>query len=254
MHPILFSLGPLTLRTYGLLVACAFLVAVHIGRILGRRSNIPDSFMIDLAGVMLVSGLVGARLFYVFLNLDYFGTHPGEVFKIWQGGLVFYGGFLLAAAVGVWYTREKKHSVALVADAAAPALAIGQAIGRLGCFFAGCCYGKPTDFFCAVQFKEPGALAPLGISLHPTQLYETLLAGGLGGYLMWRVFHRRDSPGTLFWYYVLGYGLLRFVLEFLRGDARGAALAGMYPSQWIALFAIVLSSSILIAHLSEKPK
>jgi len=251
VFPTIFSIGPFSLHTYGVMVAMAFLVGLRVTLLGARRRKIPEAFVMDWAIVVLLSGLVGARVLYVLLNAEYFRTHPLDVFKIWQGGLVFYGGFLAAAAAGVWYARQKMQPLSLLADIAAPALALGQALGRLGCFFAGCCYGKPTDGWMAVQFKHPDALAPLGIGLHPTQLYEAIGTFGIGVFLGWRLLMRKDQAGFLFWGYVLLYGLLRFVLEMLRGDVRGAVFGGMYPSQWIALLAIIFSASVLVSQIAS---
>jgi phosphatidylglycerol:prolipoprotein diacylglycerol transferase len=210
--------------------------------------------MLDLVALLVAAGLLGARLFYVLLNLAYFREHPLEIFAFWRGGLVFYGGFLVAAAAGVWFTRRHEYSIATVADCLAPALAVGQAVGRWGCFFAGCCYGKPTSLPWAVKFTDPASLAPLGIELHPVQLYESIGSLLIGVMLWLQVTRRNQEPGQVFWTYVLLYGSLRFALEFVRGDDRGPALGGLFPSQLIALGAVLLSASILLARLSAREK
>ena len=253
MHPILFELGPLSLRSYGLLVALAFYSGLQLARWAAHRRGISDVFILDLCLVLILSGLLGARLFYVALNATYFLSKPWDIFKVWEGGLVFYGGFLGAAAAGVFFARLRHQSVGIVADCIAPALALGQAVGRLGCFFAGCCYGRPTTHFWAIQFKDPAALAPLGIDLHPVQLYESALCLALAAGL-WLLFKRYPkSNGRVFWIYVIAYGVLRFFLEGFRGDDRGRVLAGLQPSQWVALIAIVVGSGVLSTlHSSKK--
>ena len=172
---------------------------------------------------------------------------------MWEGGLVFYGGFLLAALVGVIFTRYRGYAVDEIADCLAPALALGQGIGRWGCFFAGCCYGKPTPLPWGVRFKDPASLAPLGVQLHPVQLYES--AGDLLiAALLWLMLQRRkdDAHGEIFWLYVLLYGILRFAMETLRGDDRGPVYGGLAPSQIIALVAILISGSIFLVQKTTK--
>lgn len=238
MHPILISWGPLSVRTYGALVALAFVLGVALLRWLGRERRIPDVFLLDLATVLVIGGLIGARVLYVLLSWDFFRMHPLDVFKIWQGGLVFYGGFLAAAAVGVWFVRKRRMPLGTIADLLAPGLALGQAIGRLGCFAAGCCYGRPTTLPWAVRFMNPESLAPLGVGLHPTQLYESAGDFGIAILLAFLVRTNRLRAGSVFWIYVVLYGVLRYGVELLRGDDRGAVVAGLYPSQWIAAVAV----------------
>lgn len=250
MYPILLQIGAITVRTYGALVAFAFLAALHLARYAAKYRRIGESFLLDLVAMLIVSGLLGARLLYILLNLEYFRDHPVESFKVWEGGLVFYGGFILASIVGVVYTRYKGYSVADVADALAPSLAIGQAIGRWGCFFAGCCYGKPSALPWSVQFSDPASLAPVGIELHPVQLYEslgTLLIGGI----LWRLLSRsKETNGEIFWLYLFLYGILRFIVEFFRGDERGFVLGGLSPSQLIAIGAVLVSGSLFLVRVA----
>ena len=251
MHPILIGWGPFTVRTYGALVALAFVLGVGLLRWLGRERRIPDVFLLDLATVLVVSGLVGARVLYVLLNGNFFLMHPLDIFKIWQGGLVFYGGFLAAAAVGVWFVRKRGMPLGTVADLLAPGLALGQAIGRLGCFAAGCCYGRPTTLPWAVRFMNPESLAPLGVGLHPTQLYESAGDFAIAILLTLLVRANRLRAGSVFWIYVVSYGILRYGVELVRGDDRGAVVAGLYPSQWIAVVAVVVAV-VALATLKRK--
>src|ERR1019366_4245118 len=252
MFPILIHLGPLTIRTYGAMVALAFLGSLQMARMAARARRIGEAFLLDLVALLIMSGLLGARLLYILVNLSYFREHPWESVKVWEGALVFYGGFLLAAVVGVIFTRYRGYAVAEVADCVAPALALGQGIGRWGCFFAGCCYGKPTALPWGVHFKDPASLAPLGVELHPVQLYES--AGNLLiAALLWSMLKRKkDTQGGIFWLYVLLYGILRFAMETLRGDDRGPLYGGLAPSQIIALVAVLVSGSIFLVQTATK--
>lgn len=247
MYPILFQLGPLSIRTYGALVAVAFIVSLRLAGWGARLRGLPEVFMIDISAVAILSGLFGARLFYVLQNWAHFRVNPAEIFKIWEGGLVFYGGFLVAAAVTAAYVHRQKLPLGVIADCAAPALAIGQAIGRWGCFFAGCCYGRPTAVPWAARFKDPICLAPMGIELHPVQLYESFGSLLIGLFLWIRLSRRKDADGQVFWFYVFFYGALRFVMEFFRGDDRGPTFGGLSQGQIIGILAVVIAGSILIA-------
>lgn len=247
MHPLLFQIGPLSIRTYGAMVALAFIVALRMAGWGARLRNIPEVFMVDVSAVAILSGLLGARLFYILQNISYFRDHPGEIFKLWQGGLVFFGGFLVASIITTWYVHRQRMPIAAVADCAAPALVLAQAIGRWGCFFAGCCYGRPTAVPWALRFKDSAALAPLGIELHPVQIYESFGCLLIGLFLWVRLVRRKDADGQVFWFYVLLYGLLRFVMEIFRGDDRGPTLGGLSQAQIIAILAVVIAGSILVA-------
>jgi phosphatidylglycerol:prolipoprotein diacylglycerol transferase len=246
MFPILLHLGPLTIRMYGVMVAAAFLASLQMARTAAHARRIGEAFLLDLVALLIISGLLGARILYVLLNLSYFRDHPWESVKVWEGGLVFYGGFILAALVGTIFTRYRGYPIDDVSDCLAPALALGQGIGRWGCFFAGCCYGKPTSLPWGVIFKDPASLAPLGVRLHPVQLYESLGDIAISALLWFLLRRRKESHGEIFWLYLLSYGILRFVMETLRGDDRGAMIGGLAPSQIIALTAILISGSVLL--------
>ena len=151
-----------------------------------------------------MASLLGARLLYVLIEYKYFIDNPLEAFKIWKGGLVFYGGMIAAMAAGLIYIRKHDMPLWRVGDIVAPSLAIGQAIGRWGCFFAGCCYGVKTDVPWAITFTNPKSLAPLDIPLHPTQIYLSLNALVIFGILMW-LLKRKSFDGQVLW----TYGILR---------------------------------------------
>ena len=158
--------------------------------------------------------------------------------------------------MGAFFWRPSSASflraIAVMADCLAPALALGQGIGRWGCFFAGCCYGKPTPLPWGIRFKDPASLAPLGVQLHPVQIYESIGDLLIAGLLWLMLQRRREAHGDIFWLYVLIYGTLRFAMETLRGDDRGPLHGGLAPSQIIALMAIVISGSILMVQVTSK--
>lgn len=246
MFPILIQIGEFTLHTYGLLLAAGFLLAVAWTMREARRTGISPDLVLDFSFYILVAALLGSRVFYVVGNLSEFQENPIDVFKFWRGGLVYYGGLIFALYVGFWFLRRHRLPFGKMADLVAPAIALGQAVGRLGCFSAGCCYGSPSAVLGAVTFQNPLALAPLGIPLHPTQLYES--AATFAIFLTLASVRRRPRfQGRLFWYYLILYSIARFVIEFYRGDPRGWALEGVLStSQAIAIPLVILGLVMIL--------
>ncbi|GAB6142782.1 prolipoprotein diacylglyceryl transferase [Desulfocicer niacini] len=250
MHPILFKIGSITLYTYGLFVALGFMSAIWFA---SRRAGtkalaIKSQEITDLFLVILVSAILGARLFYVIQNFSIFSEHPLDVFKIWNGGLVFYGGFMVALVAAMVYIKKKGFDLWSTADLLAPAIALGHAVGRFGCLFAGCCYGKACALPWAITFTNPESLAPLNISLHPTQLYA--VASNLIIFAVLLLMDRKSIfSGALFWLYILLYGIFRSVLEIFRGDDRGEFMFQVIsPSQTIGM-AMALVAVIMLVWL-----
>jgi len=226
MHPVLFHIGRLTLYSYGFMIAVGIMVGLFLARQQAAHEGIDRDKIIDITFYILLAALIGARLLFVLMNLGEYADNPLAILKIWEGGLVFYGGLLPALAIGIWYIKRLGLPLWQVVDIFAPSLAIGHAFGRIGCFLAGCCYGDACALPWAVTFTDPRTLAPQGIPLHPTQLYSSL---GLFALFAFLVFLRKKKTfqGELFWSYVFCYSIGRFFLEFLRGDARGSVLSGI---------------------------
>lgn len=251
MYPVLFDLdlgrfGTFTVGTYGLFYALGFLLALRLAVVLARREGIDGARIVDLGIVALLAGFAGAKITLYLIDAPYYLEHPREILRNLRSAGVFYGGFALAAAAGFLYIRRHRLPLGRVADLAAPPLALGQAVGRIGCFMAGCCYGKACSLPWAVTFSDPAAFrltgVPLGIALHPTQLYHAaadllILAVTLG----WM--RRRRFPGQVFWVYVLLHAVLRFLVEAFRGDTvRGVFLGGaLSTSQILAVPAVLLA-------------
>lgn len=216
MHPILFHIGSLEIHTYGVLVAAGFLLGITTAAKRAKAEGIDPERINDLGVWLIVAGMAGGKLFHIIFFWNEFidGWRAAGIASL-REGFVFYGGFICASLATVVYTRLKKLSLAKVLDAFAPSAALGHAFGRLGCFFEGCCYGKACTLPWAVKF--PGNHVMHGIPVHPTQLYE--VAGNLAIFAGLGVFYRRKRfDGQIFWLYVLSYGVLRFVIEFCRGD------------------------------------
>lgn len=240
MHPILLQIGSLTLYSYGLFVGLGFLSAVTFAGKRAAARGVEKEMMTDLFFLILVSSIIGARLFYVLIEYRTFLADPIAIFKIWTGGLVFYGGFITALISALVYVKKKGLPLWPTADILAPAIALGHAVGRIGCFFAGCCYGRQCDLPWAVTFSDPHSLAPLGIHLHPTQLYSVLSNLLILVTLLWvekrRCFDAIRFDGMIFWLYITLYGLFRSFVEIFRGDPRGSFWAeALSVSQGIGL-------------------
>jgi phosphatidylglycerol:prolipoprotein diacylglycerol transferase len=255
MHPELFKIGPLTVHTYGVLVATGFLLGLGLAVRQAKREGIPPNKIVDLGFYILLSALIGSRLFYVMINAGYYLKNPLDIFKVWEGGLVFYGGLVLTVPTVLWYVKKNALSVWSTADLFAPSLAIGHAIGRIGCFYAGCCYGKPAEGLpWAVTFTDPQTLALVGIPLHPTQLYESL--GELTIFLVLITLRRhRSFNGQLFVTYVMLYSVLRFIVEFFRGDiARGFITHQLSFSQGVSVLMFLTAVAVFIVLRRGKPR
>jgi len=253
MHPVLIKIGPLTIHTYGVLIAAGFLLGLALAVRQAKKQGIPSDKIVDLGFYLLIAALIGSRLLFVLVEAGYFLRNPLDIFKIWEGGLVFYGGVIFAIPVAVWYAKKKGLDIWSAADIFAPSLAIGHAIGRLGCFSAGCCYGKHAeDLPWAVTFLDPESLARIGVPLHPTQLYES--AGEFINFLILITLRKRRSfKGQLFWAYLLIYSVIRFTVEFFRGDeVRGFLFGNFSISHGISLLIFISAVAAILVFRKKK--
>jgi phosphatidylglycerol:prolipoprotein diacylglycerol transferase len=264
MFPKLFDFGELTifgfqlhaiLPTYGFLLACGFLIALKVAATRGRRFGVEANLTMDLGLYILISALVGAKLLLLIVDWDHYRHDPLSLIR--SGG-VFYGGLVGAVVTAIWFFRKHRLPVWMMTDIMAPSVALGHAIGRLGCFSAGCCYGKPTAAPWGVTFTDPYAReivgVPLNVALHPTQLYESGVEFAIFGFLLF-LSGRKKFDGQIFWIYVGCYSVARFVIEFFRGDIeRGFVLGGaLSTSQVIAMVLLGISAFALMA-LSRMPQ
>jgi phosphatidylglycerol:prolipoprotein diacylglycerol transferase len=253
LHPILISIGSFHLPTYGVLLVTAILGGIYTAMRLGRRVGMDSAQILDFCTWAILVALVGAKVLMILTEWDYFRAHPGEIFSystLMAGG-VFYGGFLAALFFTIWYVRVQKLSFWKLTDVLAPAVALGQSVGRLGCFSAGCDYGKPTTAPWGVVFTSTFAHevagVPLGVRMHPTQIYESAATLIIFGLLLWW-FPRKKHDGDVFLGYLGLYAAARFFLEFLRGDEdRGFVFHHLLStSQFIALLAWAGIAAVLI--------
>jgi len=221
MHPILFKIGPINIYSYGLMVAIGFGLSTMMIYARAPRFGLERDTIIDYIITMLLSGIVGARLLFVLLNIKYYMANPAEIINLSRGGLVWYGGFIAALLASFWFVKARKLEFWSAVDFVAPYIALGQAFGRIGCFLNGCCYGiiAPHNF-------------PLG-ERHPTQIYSAILLFIIFAVLiLWQ--DRRRFSGEIFLGYCMLYSCKRFFIEFLRGD-NPRMLFGLTMSQMISL-------------------
>lgn len=238
MLPVLLTIGPLEISTYGVLVAAGWLAGVKW--LVSRRADmaLSEDRIWDLVYWIFGGAFAGGKIMYFIVTPGSFAL----TFEALRFGFVFYGGLLGGLAAGLWEARRLKLPFLTLADWFMTALALGHGIGRIGCLAAGCCYGRHTDL--------PWGIAMAGDpSRHPTQIYEALLNLGLflalSRLVLPRVASGRWPRGSALAGYILGYAALRFAVEFLRGDDRGAFVAGLSPSQWVAVAAAATTLAAL---------
>ncbi|MBN2506079.1 MAG: prolipoprotein diacylglyceryl transferase [Verrucomicrobia bacterium] len=252
MHPVAFHLGSLPIYWYGILMALAFVVGLWTASRRCVRDALSPDAVVD-AGVWLILGtLVGARLLYVITYWgDQFAGRPWtDIFMVRHGGLVFYGGLIGASLAIVLYVRLKLMPLWRLADALAPSIPLGQAIGRVGCLMFGCCYGRPTTVPWAIHF--PADHPTHGVGVHPTQIYESLLSLALYAALA-TLYRRKRFHGQVFAAYLVGYAVLRSVVECFRGDYTSEFVLGIFtPGQFAGIF-IGLAGAALWWRLSRTP-
>jgi phosphatidylglycerol:prolipoprotein diacylglycerol transferase len=249
MYPRLFELGPITVYTYGVLLAAAYLLGLKLAMVRAQARGLDANRVLDLGIYIIISALVGAKLLLLVTDFRSFTADPRELLTLARSGGVFYGGLILAVAVALWYIRRIGLPLWTTCDVFAPGIALGHVVGRFGCFFAGCCYGRETTVPWAITFTDPFAAAnvgtPLNIPLHPTQLYEAGAELIILAVLL--VTERRGRPyaGRTFWLYMLLYAISRFVIEFYRGDERGTV--GIFStSQFISVLLAPLAIVMLV--------
>src|SRR3954462_1296910 len=249
MYPRLFELGPVTVYTYGLLLAAAYLLGLKLAMVRAKSRGLDHTRVLDLGIYIIISALVGAKLLLLITDFRSFVSDPSELISLARSGGVFYGGLILAVSVALWYIRRIGLPFWTTCDVFAPGIALGHVVGRFGCFFAGCCWGKPTDVPWAITFTNPYAAAnvgtPLNVPLHPTQLYEAGAEALILGLLLFTERRGRTYPGRTFWLYMLLYAISRFVIENYRGDPRGTV--GMFSSsQFISVLIAPLAVFMLV--------
>lgn len=227
MHPILFKCHFITIYTYGFMVAAAFLICARLLSARFKEIGLDGNLAFDLAVYLLIFGVIGARLLHVLLNAGYYFSNVKEIFMLQHGGLAIHGGFLSAFLAAIFFMKKHRLDAAKICDVIIPYVALGESIGRLGCYLNGCCYGKPTDFFTAVTF--PASSQPV----HPTQLYSTFFL-----LMIFVILKIKEKKKNFDWQivslYLILYPVMRFSIDFLRGDIKMVFL-GLTTSQLISI-------------------
>ena len=253
MYPSLLTVGTFTIHTYGVCIALGALLGILLISREARHQGYNQQQILDLAFYLLIAAIIGSRVFYIVLNVNYYLDHPLEIVMIWRGGLVFYGGFIFAFVTCFFYLKKQQLPFLKTCDILAPGLALGEAFGRIGCFFAGCCYGTSTNLPWAVIFNHSQSLAKIGVPLHPTQLYASLKALIVFAVLMsFRKFKKGD--GQIIWLYSLLYALGRLIIEPFRGDERGLMIFGTFTlTKTIALIFVPVALFMVVYLGRAKP-
>ncbi len=256
MFPKLFHLGSYYLPTYGVLVALGFLTGLWVAVRLARRIGIQGELVTNLAVYCALAGLIGAKI--LMIMFDWGDPQKPPIFSLatLQAAGVWQGGLLLAIVVAILYIRSNKLPLLDTFDAFAPGVAIGHAIGRIGCFAAGCCWGNRCDLPWAVTFHNPEAAdltgVPLGVPLHPSQIYEMLSECALFAFLYWR-FGKPHSAGKIMGLYLVLSSALRFLIEFTRFHEQGLYYS-LSLTQWIAIGLALGGVALLVRRSEPSPK
>lgn len=252
MHPILLNIYGLKLYSYGFLIAIGFLLSLWFMTYEAKRLKENSDRFIDISFYLLITGIIGSRIVHVLVDDPaYYSQNPTDIIKIWQGGLTFYGGLIPAIPLGIYLIKKYNLPLWKSADIFGASLPIGMAFGRMGCFSAGCCYGKETDLPFGITFTNPESLAKLGIPLHPTQIYEAsgdILIFGILFFLR----KKKKFNGQIFWTFTLLYSILRFFVELYRGDKRGYFFNDLLSTSQVIGIPLVLLSIIMLYNLRKK--
>ncbi len=251
MLPRLLDFGEWGLPTYGVMAAIGLVLGLTINVRLAEREGLDPDKSWNLGILAILSGIVGAKILFIAQDWSYYSANPRQIFSFatLQTGGIFYGGLIAAIGMSLWYMRRHRFPLLKTCDAFAPGVALGHAIGRLGCFAAGCCYGKPTDLPWGVTFTDELAHkltgTTLGVPLHPTQIYEFLVEMANFGVLMW-LFRRRSFDGQVIGAYLFLYGFARYFFEFLRDDpGRGSLFHGaMTGMQFISILMVIAGGAL----------
>ncbi len=252
----LISIGPFTVHAYGLFVALGFLAALTVTTKLAKSEGILPEQVMDMGFIIILFGIIGSRIGYILIKLTYYIQRPFDIIKIWEGGLVFSGGIIgVLLAIG-WYAKRHQLSLRKLADLWAPAAALGQAIGRIGCLMMGCCYGKPTQVKWGIVFSNPKCLAPLDIALHPTQIYSSI-SGFIIFLIVLFVRSKKRFDGQVFLWFLIIHSTARLAIERFRWDDRGSLLGtDISLTQFLTvliLISAVVTLMIVRFKTQEKP-
>lgn len=252
MHPVLIKIFGIPVYSFGFFVALGFLVATFSAVEIGKKYKINSNDILDLTTWILIAGIVGARLLYIVVEFDYYMANPKELLMLHHGGLVYYGGLIGAVFALIYFFKSKPYSPVLMGDIIAASIPIGQMFGRIGCFLNGCCFGTPS--LCSIRVTYPMNSIPFihykeFQPIHPVQLYESL-GSGIIFLILVTITENKKFNGQIIALYGVLYGILRFSLEFFRGDVE-IYWYSLSMSQYISI-AIFLSSILIYGMFAKK--
>lgn len=240
MFPKIFEVGGFFLPAYGVLVALGVLAGLKVSTTLAKRKGLDPAKISDLVILCALAGLAGAKIAMILFDWEsHYSKNPGDIFSMatFQAAGVFQGGLIAGVIFAWWYMKRHGLPFLPTADVLAPGIALAHGIGRIGCFAAGCCWGAACDRSWAVTFRNPASAeltgVPLGVPLHPTQLYEAFAEFVIFG-LLWQRSGWRLGPGAQIGFYLVTYSLVRFGVEFVRSHAQGLVV-GFSLTQWMSL-------------------
>jgi phosphatidylglycerol:prolipoprotein diacylglycerol transferase len=254
VHSVAFSIGKFAVHWYGILVAVGFLAGLWTASRRAVKDGISAERIYDLGPWIIVGAIIGARTLYVFSywKEDFAGRPFYEVFMVQHGGLVFYGGLIGATIAVIIYVHRKKLPIWKVADILAPSISLGYVFGRMGCLMNGCCYGRECHYAWAITFPPQTGNEipnhPVGVPLHPTQIYDSLLNLVFYLFLAW-LYRRKKFDGQVFAAYLIGYALMRSFVEYFRGDYPVHYLGGWATPAQVVSIGIILGGALLLAFL-----
>jgi phosphatidylglycerol:prolipoprotein diacylglycerol transferase len=262
MFPILFRIGPLTVHTYGFLVASGVALGLWFVYSQAKKQGLEAPRIVDAGFYIILISLIGAKLILLFGNFSYYLRYPGELLSLARSGGVFQGGLAFGVVFAILYFRRHRLPTWKVADLAGPALALGHGFGRIGCFMAGCCFGRDCEAPLGVVFKSQYAHEltgiPIGRPIYPVQLFEAGL-NFINFLVLFLILKRRSFDGQVFSFYIMNYSVIRFFTEYFRGDhpERAFLLQGSSPFLSLTLpqfFCILGLAAGLLLHFWLKRK
>lgn len=238
MFPVLVRLGPLTIHTYGLLMAVGVGLGLWFLYVQSKKQGLDAVRVADAGFYTILVSLLGAKLVLFFGDFSYFTREPRELLSLARSGGVFQGGLAFGVVFALWYFRKRRLPTWKLADIVGPALALGHGFGRIGCFMAGCCYGRACESPLGVKFTSGYAHdltgLPLGERLYPVQLFEAAL-NFFNFLVLYRILRKKRFDGQVFSFYILNYSIIRFFTEYFRGDHPGRAYIVQGGSPWLSL-------------------
>lgn len=262
MHPVLLKIGPVTIHSYGFMMALGVLSAILLSLKLASKHNIDKKQLSDFFFYTILLGLLGAKLFLLATDAGYYFEKPARMKELIFSGGTFYGGLIFGALYATWFIRRHKWDFRLMGDIVGPSVALAHFFGRMGCFMAGCCWGREAhDCAIAVKFENMNTSTgvPHGVLLYPVQLIESLL-NLLNFFVLMLLSRRKTFNGQIFAVYIFNYALIRYSVEFLRGDPDRGYVFGNWEHpfsslsvpQLISLLGVVLAA-ILYFNFRKKP-